>query len=174
MTFWLILAVTMLAIISPAVWLRPSRREHRIAALRQAAREAGVAVGFSKSPLHMAPADLASYRWRYPQTRPGPRCVLVREAHASTQLKPYGTNWRWRIEPLRRLPAEADQRLQQLLALLPEDALVLESTRDHLWLWWGESLDAAAFSDIERSMARLRDALEGDEASRGAPNVPPG
>ncbi len=172
MTFWLILALTMLAILSPAVWLRPSRRDRRVATLRQAARAANVSVGFSKPPLHEAPAGLASYRWRYPQTRPGPRFVLVREAYASQQLKAYDANWRWRIEPLRRLPTAADQRLQQLLELLPGDALVLESTRDHLWLWWGESLDAAAFSDVERPMTRLRDGLEGDEARRGTPNAP--
>ncbi len=173
MTFWLILVLTMLAILSPAVWLRPSRREGRVATLRQAARVANVSVGFSKAPLHEAPAGLASYRWRYPQTRPGLRFVLVREAYASQQLKPYDANWRWRIEPLRRLPVEADHRLQQLLASLPGDALVLESTRDHLSLWWGESLDAAAFSELERTMAMLRDGLEGDETRRGAPNAPP-
>lgn len=173
MTFWLILVLTMLAIISPALWLRPSRREGRVAALRQAARAAKVSVGFSKPPLHEAPAGLASYRWRYPQTRPGPRFVLVREVYASQQLKPYDPSWRWRIEPLRRLPMETERRLRQLLATLPDDALVLESTRDHLWLWWGESLDASAFDDLERPMAMLRDGLEGDEIKRGAPSAPP-
>lgn len=173
MTFWLILALTMLAIVSPAVWLRPSWRDRRVATLRQAVRAANVSVGFSKPPLHEAPAGLASYRWRYPQTRPGPRFVLVREAYASQQLKSYDANWRWRIEPLRRWPVETDQRLQQLLANLPDDALVLESTRDHLWLWWGESLDASAFSDLEKPMAMLRDSFEGDEIKRGAPNAPP-
>ncbi|WP_136066727.1 preprotein translocase subunit YajC [Modicisalibacter radicis] len=173
MTFWLILALTLLAILSPAVWLRPSRRDRRVAALRQAARAANVSVGFSRAPLHEAPGGLASYRWRYPQTRPGPRFVLVREAYASQRLKPHDASWRWRIEPLRPLRLETEQRLRQLLATLPDDALVLKSTRDHLWLWWGESLDASAFTELGESMAILRDSLEGEERKRGAPSAPP-
>nr|WP_298415835.1 hypothetical protein [uncultured Halomonas sp.] len=102
----------------------------------------------AKPPLYNPPAGLVSYQWLYPQDRPGPYFVLVRETHASEVLKPFDEkrkNWRWRIEPLRSLPEKARLCLEQALEGLPDDALVLESDRRCLTLWWEESQSVEAF-----------------------------
>ncbi|KXS39544.1 MAG: hypothetical protein AWU55_526 [Halomonadaceae bacterium T82-2] len=172
MTFWLVLGLTLLAMLSPVVWLRPSPRDRRLVGLREAARAAGVSVHFGKPPLHAPEGGLVAYRWRYPQTRPGPRFVAVRDSHASEALKPCGEGWRWRIEPLRPFSAQQGRAFDETLAQLPGDALVLESTRDFLWLWWRESQGAQTFDTLASPVATLRDALAGDEARRGPPDAP--
>lgn len=159
MTFWLVTLFAMLAILSPVLWLRPTRRDRRLGQLRQHARQAGIAVKFAKPPLHAPPAGLVSYRWTYAQSRPGPHFVLVRDTHASEALKPFVDGWRWRIEPLRPLPEAARECLEQALAQLPDDALVLESARGSLTLWWGESLEVARFVSCQEALAAARDAL---------------
>ena len=126
MAFWLVTLFAMLAILSPVMWLRPSRRDRRLGELRQQARQKGVGVKFAKPPLHSPPPGLVSYRWSYSQSRPGAYFVLVREEHASEALKPLSAEcreWRWRIEPLRPLPASLAARLEEELARLPEDAV---------------------------------------------------
>ncbi len=148
MTLWLIILFTLLIMLSPMMWLRPSRRDRHLGQLRQQARQLGVTVKFAKSPLHNPPAGLVSYRWPYPQDRPGPYFVLVRETHASEVLKPFdeAQGWRWRIEPLRPFTGKARSCLERALEELPRDALVLESERRYLTLWWGESLSVDAFN----------------------------
>lgn len=174
MTFWLVLGLALLAMLSPVVWLRPSPRDRRLVGLREAAREAGVSVHFGKPPLHEPEGGVVAYRWRYPQTRPGPRCVAVRATHASEALRPCdeAEGWRWRIEPLRPLTVGQRDALAAALAPLPADALVLESTRDFLWLWWRESQSAAAFDALDARLGTLRDALAGNETRRGPPSAP--
>lgn len=172
MTFWLVTLFVFLAMLSPIMWLRPSRRDRRLGLLRQHARQTGVAVKFAKPPLHAPPGGLVSYRWSYPQAQPGPVFLLARDDYASEALKPFVEGWRWRIEPLRPLSSEARQCLEQALVALPEDALVLESERIYLTLWWGESLDVAQFSDCQAAVTTARDALSGSSRSGDVPKAP--
>ena len=167
MTFWLVTLLAMLAILSPVLMLRPSRRDQRLGVLRQHARQVGVGVKIAKSPLHDPPGGLISYRWRYSQAHPGPVFVLVRDSHASSALKPFDGAWRWRIEPLRPLSREAAAALETLVALLPDDALVLESERGALTLWWGESFGVEKFDQCNEAMAALRDTLASTTAVKG-------
>lgn len=173
MTFWLVTLFVFLAMLSPIMWLRPSRRDRRLGLLRQHARQAGVGVKFAKPPLHAPPGGLVSYRWSYTQARPGPLFLLVRDEYASQALKPFVAGWRWRIEPLRPLSGEASRQLEQALAALPEDALVLESERRYLTLWWGESLETKAFDVCQAALAATRDVLAGPQRPDATPSAPP-
>lgn len=159
MTFWLVTLFAVLVMLSPVLWLQPSRREQRLGQLRQYAAQVGVEVKLAKPPLHSTPGGLISYRWGYASTRPGPIFLLVRDAHASDVLKPFIAGWRWRIEPLRPLTSDTQRRLQHALASLPEDALIVESDRHRLTLWWGESLDQASFVTCQQALAAVREAL---------------
>nr|WP_298372123.1 preprotein translocase subunit YajC [uncultured Halomonas sp.] len=162
MALWLIILFTMLIILSPMMWLRPSRRDRRLGQLRQQARHLGITVKFGKPPLHAPPAGLVSYRWLYPQDRPGPYFVLVRETHASEVLKPFDEkrkNWRWRIEPLRSFSGKARSCLKQVLEELPQDALVLESERRYLTLWWEESQSVEAFNANHAALVAVCEVL---------------
>jgi hypothetical protein len=158
---WALILVVLLLMISPVMWLKPSPRQRRIAPLRNAALKAGVAVKLEKPPLHGINTAMPSYRWRYPQERPGPRFVLVRDSDASEALKPCMAGWRWRIEPLRPLPAAAREPLEALLMRLPQDALVIESSEPAITLWWWESQGAERFLTYVDDFRRLRDALAG-------------
>lgn len=171
MTFWLVTLLAMLTIASPVLWLRPSLRDKRLGLLRQAASRGGVEVKFAKPPLHAPPGGLISYRWAYAANRPGPIFVLVRDAYASEALKPFVAGWRWRIEPLRPLSADARRCLERALECLPEDALVLESGRRHLTLWWGESLDMSHFACCQEALAAVRDALLASARASGTPGI---
>ncbi|WP_136254246.1 preprotein translocase subunit YajC [Onishia niordana] len=157
---WLIIALVIGLMLSPMMWLRPSSQQKRMGRLRQAVTNAGVKVKLGDSPLHEG-GRMASYRWMYPGEYPGPRFVLVREAVASDALKPFMHGWRWRIEPLRPLPGEALAMLELALGELPVDAQVVESSRDALTLWWGESLGADAFEHHRENLSSLQQHLAG-------------
>lgn len=158
---WLVIVLVLMLMVSPVMWLKPSPRQQRIVPLRKAAREAGVTVKLERPPLHGEKAAMPGYRWDFPVERPGPRFVLVRDSEASEVLEPYLAGWRWRIEPLRPLPASAREPLEALLTRLPQDALVLESSEHGVTLWWWESQDAARFRTYLDDFRRLRDALTG-------------
>ncbi|TDN99201.1 MULTISPECIES: preprotein translocase subunit YajC [Halomonas] len=158
---WLLIIVIVGLVFAPALWLRPSRGQQRISRLRAAAREAGVTVRLETPPLHEADGSMAAYRWAFPQQQPGPDFVLVRDVVGSALLKPFRRGWRWRIEPLRALPASVVECLEAALAELPEDALVLESSAAALTLWWEESLEVGALAPLLQRLRALRDALSG-------------
>jgi len=157
---FLFLGLAVFAILSPALWLRPSAHETRRGSLRQAARASGVAVRFDNAPLQET-QSLVGYRWRYPQAAPGSDFTLVREAYASDRLEEAMPGWRWRQAPLPPLSAASFQRLEQALSELPEDALVVESVSRGLTLWWEESQDAKTFAPALRALTGLVDQLAG-------------
>ncbi|WP_192034663.1 preprotein translocase subunit YajC [Halomonas sp. YLGW01] len=157
---WLIIVLVIGLMLSPMLWLRPNPRQRRVGRLRTAAMEAGIEVKLEEPPLHDA-GKMASYRWSYPSEYPGPRFVLVREGAAGQSLKSFGDGWRWRIEPLRALPEALLTRLEGVLQALPPDAMVVESSRGALTLWWGESLDCDAFEAPRQRLTELQDQLAG-------------
>lgn len=158
---WLIVFFGVALAVSPVLWLKPNPRQKRVAALRNLASNAGVKIELTEPPLHAAGKQMPSYRWRYPQSLPGPLFVLVREEVASSALKSFRHGWRWRTEPLRELPDGAMQRLELLLARLPQDAMVLESKYSMLVLWWYESQNAERFASYLDDFNALRRELEG-------------
>ncbi|WP_445000836.1 preprotein translocase subunit YajC [Halomonas mongoliensis] len=168
---WLFILFAVLLVASPVMWLKPSPRQRRISALRNAALKTGLVVKLEKPPLHGIQTAMPTYRWRYPQERPGPDFVLVRDDHASSALKPFVHGWRWRREPLRPLPEALEERLKGLLERLPQDALVVESHRHALSLWWWESQDFPRFSTYLEDFVALRDGLAG-RPDDGAVTVP--
>ena len=158
---WLVIAMILLVMLAPVMWLKPSPRQRRIVPLRNAAAKAGVKVVLEKPPLHDMTTAMPGYRWSYPAAAPGPRFVLVRDSEAGDVLKPYIGGWRWRIEPLRPLPEAARQPLEALLTRLPLDALVIESSETAITLWWWESQTAERFLTYTEDFQRLCQALAG-------------
>ncbi len=172
---WLFILLVLLLVVSPVMWLKPSPRQRRVSALRTAAIKTGLTVKLEKPPLHGIETAMPAYRWRYPQDRPGPDFVLVRDDHASAALKSFAHGWRWRREPLRPLPEALESRLKALLERLPQDAIVVESHRHALALWWWESQDFSRFSTYLEDFVALRDGLAGrpDDGAVTAPSGQP-
>ncbi|MDT8880741.1 preprotein translocase subunit YajC [Halomonas saccharevitans] len=158
---WLLIIAIVGLVFAPVMWLKPSPAQRRMGRLRTAARQADVTVRFESPPLHGVRGTMAAYRWAYSQRHPGPDFVLVRDEAASASLKPLREGWRWRVEPLRPLPVEALARLEDALAGLPGDALVLESGSLALTLWWEETVAIEALSPLLARLTALRDALSG-------------
>ncbi|GAA0568836.1 preprotein translocase subunit YajC [Halomonas salifodinae] len=158
---WLIILLALALVVSPVMWLKPSPRQKRVAGLRNAVIKAGVEVKLEVPPLHDVKTSMPAYRWRYPQERPGPTFVLVRDSESGESLKPCHAGWRWRTEPLRPLPEAARERLFALLERLPQDALVLESNEQALTLWWYESQNTERFLGYRDDFLFLRDQLAG-------------
>lgn len=158
---WLFILFVLLLVVSPVMWLKPSPRQRRISVLRTEASKTGLTVKLGKPPLHGIKTSMPAYRWRYPQDLPGPDFVLVRDDYASSALKPFAHGWRWRREPLRPLPDALQGRLKALLERLPQDALVVESHRQALALWWWESQGFSRFSTYLEDFVALRDGLAG-------------
>ncbi|SHM43444.1 preprotein translocase subunit YajC [Vreelandella subglaciescola] len=158
---WLIIGFIVMMVISPVMWLKPSPRQHRHTQLRAMARDNGVEVARQDAPLHLVRGKMPAYRLRYPGEHPGPDFVLVRDAVASAALARYVDGWRFRIAPLRPLPETAQARLKALMALLPDDVLMVQSSEVALTLWWWESGTAESFAPCVDAAAVLRDSLGG-------------
>lgn len=158
---WLIIFFILMFIVAPVMWLKPSQRQVRQMALRKSAKQQGVNVKMEKPPLHHFRGTMPAYRWHYPQDALGPDFVLLRDSNASAALEPYYAGWRWRIAPLRPLPASASEPLKALLERLPQDALVIESTPHALTLWWWESQTGERFTTYVADFKKLREALSG-------------
>lgn len=173
---WLLIIFLLMFVIAPVMWLKPSPRQKRVARLRDMAMKAGVEVKLTKSPLHNDSGTMPSYRWPYPPQRPGPRFLLVRDVEASDRLKTFCPGWRWRIEPMRGLPDTVEARLKALLERLPQDALVIESGREALLLWWHESQDGERFTRYLDDFRFIRDALAGrpDPRASSRSTIDPG
>ncbi|WNK19204.1 preprotein translocase subunit YajC [Halomonas piscis] len=171
---WLIVVAAILMVVSPVMWLKPSPRQRRQSRLREMARQRGVEIAHREAPLHRVKDKMPAYRLRYPDEHPGPDFVLVRDSVASAELDRYCPGWRFRIAPLRPLPASARQALEALIAKLPEDVLVVQSSAAALTLWWWESATAESFAPCVKEAAALRDALSGyaDRPEARPPAVP--
>ncbi|MHB0777428.1 preprotein translocase subunit YajC [Halomonas sp. WWR20] len=165
MKLFLIILFTMLAILSPVLWLRPSRRESRLGALRQTAKAQGISISFEKPPLANASGGVVAYRWHYPQGTPGSDFTVVRDAYASERLESVTPDWRWRQAPLPSLEASRRDTLEAVLNALPEDALVLESGRNALTLWWEESREPEDASRMFTELQALVTTLAGSGRS---------
>ncbi|MDN6323200.1 MAG: preprotein translocase subunit YajC [Halomonas sp.] len=158
---WFIIVFILMLVIAPVMWLKPSPRQKRQEALRARITQQGVVIKLEKPPLHHFKGTMPAYRWHYPQDAPGPDFLLVRDSNASEALAPFYAGWRWRVAPLRPLPEPAVLHFKALLERLPLDALVVESNRYTLTLWWWESQTAERFATYLPEFQQLLDTLQG-------------
>ena len=158
---WLIIVFILMLVIAPVMWLKPSPRQKRQQVLRSQISKQGVSIKLEKPPLHHFRGTMPAYRWHYPPQEQGPDFLLVRDSNASEALTSFHAGWRWRIAPLRPLPDTATAALKTLLERLPQDALVVQSTRFALTLWWWESQTAERFATYLPEFQQLIEALKG-------------
>ncbi|MBD8593344.1 hypothetical protein IFT75_08000 [Pseudomonas sp. CFBP 8758] len=144
MTVWIVVSILAL-ILSPMVWLRPSRSQSGRMAVRLQARRMGLAMQLAPQQwphwLSVEPPDpCAQYHrprrkgrvdsWSYWQIEPGVWCNQWREACIDPLLLPH-------------------------LATLPADVYKLEAGSQMLALYWGEKGDEKVLQDIAKVLQAL-------------------
>lgn len=176
---FLLLAV--LLVLSPMVWLRPSRGESLRSRLRQHAKQHGGELNYShsasgsaaSSPLALPDVSLVGYRLRYPGKQTGSDFVAVRDVVASDALESITPQWRWRRAPLPRLDADRQRAFEAWLDSLPEDVLVVESRQHTLCVWWQERASLETFEQEWASWMAMRDRMAGSGDVLKVPGSPP-
>jgi len=166
------LLVAVLLVLSPMMWLRPSRGESSRGRLRQHAKHNGGELNFAKPPLSQPDVALLGYRLRYPGTAPGSDFVLVRNRVASEALETATAQWRWRQAPLPSLDEPRLESLKAWLETLPADALVVESHEHTLCVWWQETMELSRFEREWPAWLAMRDVLAGSGKRAELPSQP--
>lgn len=168
---WAIIGVVLVLAIGPLFWLRPSRRERGVAALREEARKANLTVEVARLPdLDAAPEarvsaggraraptiECATYRLLAPgRLEAAPHWRLLKSARENRYLEGWTT-----LEPPRALPApQADywRRVAAIVDTLPGGCLAVEATADGVGWSGRERLGDAS---PETVAAAIRGGLE--------------
>ena len=183
---WIIVAVGLAAAFGPILWLMPSRRDRRLAKLRQAARLRGLAVELVQVPLlDPAPEDrvsaggarrdaaqpCAAYRLPMaPGSEGAPSWFLLRGQGADSPVPGWAPHPR---RPAERLPAAGAtywQTVAQALQAIQTPVLAVEATPAATsWHWREDVLPEAldhAVDDIAKclqAIGRLQEAASGRE-----------
>lgn len=173
---WLIIAAVLLAAFGPVLWLLPSRRDRRLAAMRQAARQAGLVVELVRIPKTNPSAEdrvspggvirdpvreCASYALPLARSLKFlPSLRLLRAEGADDGPWP---GWSYNPRPDMRNPRLAPTlaRTEPLLEALPEDAAGLEITPRSVIVFWLESAESGAddVAGLARALVEFADRL---------------
>ncbi|WP_248800530.1 hypothetical protein [Pseudomonas sp. MWU13-2105] len=144
MTVWIVVSILAL-VLSPLAWLRPSRRQSAMMAVRMEARRIGLGMQLAPQEWphwlpHEPPSPCAQYHrprlhadspcWCYWQTAPGV----------------WANQWR---EPL------TDDRLLMHFRTLPDNAYKIEADKQMIAVYWGERGDTQALQAIATVLKAL-------------------
>ena len=144
MTVWIVVSILAL-VLSPMVWLRPSRKQSGRMALRMEARRIGLAM------------QLTPQEWPHwlPKEPPNP-CAQYHRPRRQGQV----ASWcYWQTTPgvwlnQWREPCE-DPVLIAQFASLPGNVYKVEAGPQLIALYWGESGEAAVLQDIAATLKAL-------------------
>lgn len=170
---WIVIAVILLAAFGPVLWILPSRRDRRLAALRARAREEGLVVDLRKLPKRNAVAhervssagqvrdpvvEVAAYAQGLARKlRNLPAWRLQRgEAEDDAERAPR-PGWVYLDRPTGRDHVAAMLELADpFLSALPGDVLAVEVAPRSLLIYWLEGLGAGP-AQVSEMAARLRE-----------------
>jgi len=187
---WLIIAVVLLGAFGPVLWLVPSRRDRRLAALRSAARQQGLVVELARLP-NLAPRaeervsaggqrrdaviECAQYRRVLPAALRGlPSWRLRRGGDPTGAAELAVSQWpgRWGFEHAGRPPLDQRMLAERMLdatasaaADLPEDVIAVAFEPRQLTAYWLEKPGADAEA-LAEALDRMAEALAGIERQR--------
>ncbi len=172
---WLIVALGLLVAFGPILWILPSRRDRRLARLREAARRHGMAVELVRVPL-LAPKPedrvsaggarrdaaqpCAAYRLPMPPgNEAAPSWFLIRGQAAQSPVEGWAPHPDQRDE---RLPSDADAYWHAVAQALVDTAtpvLAIEATPAAVSWHWAEDVAAksgdAAVDDIAQRLRAI-------------------
>ena len=168
---WIVVALVLAVAVGPILWLLPSKRVKRVAALRAAARRAGLVVETVALPKVDAAADervsaggterqpsidCAAYRLLLPKPLRGAPCWRLLKSHRENRFLPGWTT----LRPPRSVPPNATdywQRIGTVLDALPGGCLGVDANEEAIaWLGQEQLRDASP----EAVVREVRQGLE--------------
>lgn len=160
----LIIVFVVALVIGPVMWLKPSGRDRRLAALRQNAASSGLRVQMQSLPAAEGKGTAAVYfsQWRNPRRlQVGWGLELKRISHEAH----FDGFWDWRSG--RKAPAAAKGPLKELIERLPADATAVICNDGGLGVQWKENSGEGGLKAIQGALGDLRPLIE--EAIREIP-----
>ncbi|MCL9654320.1 hypothetical protein L2088_06355 [Pseudomonas protegens] len=144
MTVWIVVSI-LAVVLSPLAWLRPSRRQSGLIALRLEARRMGLA-------MQLAPQEWPHWLGQEPPN-PCPQYHRPRRSAQSAcwsywQIAPGSWVNQWR-EPC------VDELLLQHLQTLPPGVFKVEADKQLIALYWSERGEASVLQDIASVLKAL-------------------
>ncbi len=148
---WWLISLLLLGAFGPIFWLVPSRRDRRLAAMREQARVRGISVELTRLPdlnpksedrvsaagLELEPTlSCVAYRLPYGRTLSlAPVWQLQRDSRVSEGLLPG-----WRLTGERPGSESYQAAIAALVPHLPEDCLALECDTHRVSFYWTEAV----------------------------------
>ncbi|MEX2962130.1 hypothetical protein [Microbulbifer sp. TYP-18] len=170
MASWLPLIIVLFAlvlVVGPVMWIKPSRRDRDLAALRQRAAKAGMTVQMMPLPAALGEGSAAVYFGRWEDNR-RLQTDWVLELQRVSHAMHFAGRWDWRNG--RAAPQSARAALVEMLGVLPEDACAVVASRGGLGVQWRETSGDPGLAALEAALGRFRPLIE--QAIRLPPGRP--
>ncbi|AMX02647.1 hypothetical protein SAMN05660479_00749 [Microbulbifer thermotolerans] len=166
----LILLFVLALVVGPVMWMKPSARDRRLAAMRARAAASGLAVQMQALPAALGQGTAAVYSSRWGDGRRLQLGWILELQRVEHELH-FAGRWDWR-NGRPAAPKSAWEPLRQMLKNLPEDACAVIAQENGLGIQWRESSGDAGFHALEAALAEFRPPIE--EAIRQAAPAQPG
>ncbi|MBV0931950.1 hypothetical protein [Marinobacterium weihaiense] len=161
---WLIVVLIFISLTGSVLWIRPTPRQRHQGELRMHARKLGIQVQLTRVELPRARGEVegesvlvAAYRFLRTNLERGDRERWIDwHIHRLDTLDQAGLaeGWSW-IGGTGALPPAGLARLNALLQAVPEDVIGIESTAQHLTLYWRERGEIEALDHLHSAVQPL-------------------
>lgn len=160
MASWLPLIIILFAIVlvvGPVMWLKPSDRDRRLAALRSRAARDGLTVQMQSLPAAEGQGTAAVYFVRWRDSRRLQTGWVLERKRGDHEMH-FSGRWDWRNG--RAAPRPAWEPLRALLGALPEDVTAIVGAGSGLGVQWRESTGDSGMTALEKALEASRPLIE--------------
>lgn len=159
MSFWAILFVFLAIVmaVGPIMLMQPSKRDRKLAALRQAAAQSGLIVRMTDYQQGQDKQAIAVYYLTVDLPENTPSWQLVKQEYQHDVH--FYKEWEWQ-DKTPELQDSQKQQLQSFLNGLPADIVGLEMNSRQIGLWWREVNSKLTVDDIQSFLKRCGNIFE--------------
>lgn len=153
MSFWAILFIVLAIVmaVGPIMLMQPSKKQQRLAALRQSAALLGLSVQMRDYADKNNTRSVAVYSLAVELPKNAPSWHLLKQSYEH-DIHFHG-HWEWRKQD-GELSTQQQKGLQQILDNLPDDIVGLGCNGRMLGVWWLEKSVDITVSDIRALIER--------------------
>ncbi|MCW8128518.1 hypothetical protein [Microbulbifer halophilus] len=160
MSGWLPLFIILFAValvVGPVMWLKPSTRDRRLAALRGDAAKAGLTVQMMPLPAALGEGTAAVYICRWEDRRRLQTGWVLERQRVEHEMH-FAGYWDWRNG--RVAPRAVWGSLRKMLSELPADACAIIATGNGIGVQWRETSGAAGAEKLQSLLSEFRPDIE--------------